>query len=98
MLASSGSRADTGYSLVRQGIRARPELPLHHDDIDPAAELETDRGQHADMREAQRLVQTDRTGSFAPADHHHHLPVAELAATRDHLLQQGPAKAAADFA
>src|ERR1700687_6221054 len=98
MLASSGSRADTGYSLVRQGIRARPEPSLHHDDIDPAAELETDRRQDADMREAQLLMQTDRAGGLAPADHRHHLPVAEFAATRDHLLQQGPAEAAADLA
>src|SRR5438876_9225288 len=98
MLASSAGRRCTGCGVVRQSVRARPELPLHHDDIDPAAEFETDRRQYTHMGETEPLMQADRAGRLASADHRDHLPVAELAATRDHLFQQSPAEAAADLA
>src|SRR5207248_5263968 len=97
MLASSGGWAGTARNLVRQGIRARPELPLHHNDIEPAAEFETDRRQNADRSETQPLMQADRAERLAAADHRDHLAVAELAAPRDHLFQQRSAEAAADF-
>src|SRR5260370_37009172 len=98
MLASSAGRRGTGCGGVRRSVRARPELPLHHDDIDPAAEFETDRRQYADRGETEPLMQADRAERLATADHRDHLAVAELAAPRDHLLEQGPAEAAADLA
>src|SRR5207248_729105 len=97
MLASSGGRAGTGYAVLRQAIRARSELPLHQDDIDPPAEFETDRRQDPDRGETEPLMQADRAERLAAADHRDHLPVAELAAPRDHLFQQRSAEAAADF-
>src|SRR5205807_3452778 len=43
-------------------------------------------------------MQADRAERLAAADYRDHLPVAEFAAPRDHLFQEGPAEAAADLA
>src|SRR5437899_11373869 len=98
MRVSSAGRRGTGCGVVRQSVRARPKLPLHHDDIDPAAEFETDRRQYTHMGETEPLMQADRAGRLASAAHRDHLPVSEPAATRDPPLQQSPAEAAADLA
>src|SRR5438094_8163208 len=97
MLASSGGRAGTGCNLVRQGIRAQSKLALHHGDIDPSPELETNRRQYPDMGETQPLMQADRTERLATADHCNHLSIAELGTPRDHLFQQGSAETVTDF-
>src|SRR5882762_6905041 len=98
MLASSDGRRGVGGGEVRRSVRARSELPLHHDDIDPAAEFETDRRQYAPMGETEPLMQADRAERLASADHRDHLPVAELTAPRDHLFQEGAAEPAAGLA
>src|SRR5579875_2923791 len=84
-------------SLSRRGRRPGSERALHQHDVDPIAELEADRRQQADADEAERLVQPDRRPLLAPADHRHHLPIAEPAAAPDQIGQQGPTDAAADL-
>lgn len=49
---------------------------LHEDGVEPAAELEADRGEGAGPVEAQGLVQADRASVLRVADHRDHLPVA----------------------
>src|SRR5580704_2192414 len=59
--------------VARQAAVAGPELALHQDRIDPAAELEPHRAQGPDHAKAEPLVQGDRRDVRAVADHRDHL-------------------------
>src|SRR5436190_9599927 len=84
-------------ALSGQGVGPLAQRALHQHDVDPPAELETDRLENADLPKTERLVEADRGDGLAPADHRDHLAVAELGATREQRRQQRPADAAPDF-
>ena len=50
--------------LVGFGAAAGAKRPLHYDGIDPAAKLEADRIQRADMAKPEPLVQGDGPGRY----------------------------------
>src|SRR5271166_2358228 len=77
--------------------RATTEGTLHQYDIDPAAELEADRGQGAGSRETESRMQANRRPCLATADDRDHLPVAEFGAAVEQGCEEGSAEAAPDL-
>src|SRR5882757_5060983 len=74
--------------IRRQRGGAFAERALHHDRVEPAAELEADARMRADHLEAGFGMDPDRTGIGGIADHRNHLPVAARLAFNDQPLQQ----------
>src|SRR5262249_9196489 len=77
--------------LSGQGGGAGPEVALHEDAVDPAAEFEADRREQPDLPEAEFGMKADRGEIAAIADDGDHLAVPVGGAARDELRQQRPA-------
>src|SRR5262245_31198253 len=82
-------------AALGSGAIAGPEGPLHEHAVDPAAELEAHGAQCARAQETARRVHADRRLVRAVADHGDDLPVAEVRAAPDQLVEQPLADAAA---
>ena len=88
-------RIREGSGLRRLG-RAGPERALDHRRVRPVAELVADRGQIADLAEAERLVQSER-GAVGRVDIADHLPEARRRAGVDQRAHQPAADAAMEM-
>src|SRR5215469_6655018 len=84
-------------NLARQARRAFTELPLHQNGVDPAAKLETDRGQNSTSRETERLVQADRGPLIAAPDDRDHLAISEFVTALDERRKERPPDPAPEF-
>src|SRR5687767_5020926 len=90
------SRECTGAQNLQSGLQrvAGAERALHEHAVDPAAELEADRGQIPGGCEAEAAVQSDRSAVSAVADDGQHLSPRAALATSDELSEQCSADAA----
>ena len=93
IVGSSGAFAHP--TTIRGGAGAFPQLLLHQHAVEPAVELEADRGEGADVAETRRLVQPDRGRLCRIADHRDHLPVAALLGFNEQPVEQRASDAAA---